>query len=1021
MFNSRFAVILSCVLTCLLIFGCSGGGSDPVLPENDTQPLLTRESDILESSKNFLLGYYDIYFDPDICKFEAVENRTAEFTLNIVPFLNKMPIPANGITFGSIVIHDDDPTFLGVDVEFSIHHPFPGYDQYQAYDIRGVVIGDGADVLEYGGGLQVSRHGTDLWMKNPDGYTRWFNPTDFTSELIFGYAPGGFQNLAGDAHVNPYKYYSKHLGKDDNLWSYLTEHENFDGIFESGAGRTMELEFPLPPEGLGLMFGYAVVVSWDEQGPDGPYYPVHIPEAVAVSVTQTPDVWFDGVDSGGDLILDIDLFGWEHQPSTLKIESSVTDGTAEFDATSIGTPVSEHVSTYHVEVPAGTLYTTENHEYWVIAEYAGYDYSNDAPHIPHADGSLAAFFRYDAHVADGPVTTSPNAVMVATTDTEIAAGETVSFDASGSSGSPPLTFTWDFNGDSDYSDTYTGDQVTPTHQFDDPGEFDVTVKVTNSAGEDISAPVTVTVYEPPTAIMEATTPTTIEEGETVSFDASASTGTLPLTFTWDFNGDDDYSDTYTGDPETPTKQFDTVGLYDVTVKVTNIAGEDISDIVQVNVLPYLDPDDIYVDGDYTGGDSDGTIAKPFLTIQDGMASVTSGHKVHVDYLDGGDNTYDTAGLTLKSDVTLVGDNWNNGGPGKPKMKNESGNYTIGIQYGSLSNFTLEGFEVELADQSGNHFHQGIYLYLDSGSNITIRHNNVTGSIDDTGNGFGGNSHTIECRNCDDSLVELNDIGPITWESDDPGEYARVLYGINFSDCDNMEVRNNFVHDFTIDYDGDGINWGQIRMFCVHAYNCAPISIHNNLICHIKGINDYDYRIEGMMMEGSSSGCQYQYYNNTIDNLDHSESNGGFMLRGIFIYANNATGSYINNTLCTYFYAAGSWVNNTQVYFSSPSYVYDISYSTGYSLGGISNYFHNLNEGYGCTNVPGLDPLYEDNINQPYDYHFGSGSDCEMGDPDFIDWDDTGTASGDPDEPDPENRSRMGCFGGPDGDWDPYDL
>jgi len=51
----------------------------------------------------------------------------------------------------------------------------------------------------------------------------------------------------------------------------------------------------------------------------------------------------------------------------------------------------------------------------------------------------------------------------------------------------------------------------------------------------------------------------------------------------------------------------------------------------------------------------------------------------------------------------------------------------------------------------------------------------------------------------------------------------------------------------------------------------------------------------------------------------------------------------------------------------------------------------------------------------------SGSQAEYGDPNFIDWDDTGSPSGDPNETDEENRSRMGCFGGPDGNWDPNEL
>jgi hypothetical protein len=523
----------------------------------------------------------------------------------------------------------------------------------------------------------------------------------------------------------------------------------------------------------------------------------------------------------------------------------------------------------------------------------------------------------------------------------------------------------------------------------------------------------------PTAVMEATTPTDISVGQTVSFDASASTGTPPLAFEWDFDGDDVYGgsgDVYEGDPETPTHQFDQIGTFSVTVKVSNDWGEDISDAVQVHVG--LDPDDTYVDGDYTGGDSNGSPSKPFLTIQEGMNAVQTNHKVHVDYLDGGDNTYYTSGLTLKSDCTLIGDNWNGGGPGKPKVDNTSQYFTIGMPSGSVSNITVEGFEVGLGEVTGNPSHYG--FYFSGGSNITLRHNRITDSLDDTGLQYGA-SMPIRMSNCSNSLVEFNDVGPMSWHSDTAGEYARVLWGMYFDTCSTIEVKNNFIHDFTIDYDGDGVQWGQIRMFCLHCYDCDGADVHNNLICHVKGINDYDYRIEGMMMEGYSGGDEYHYYNNTIDNLDHSQSNGGFMLRGIFIYANNATGSYINNTIITYFYSPSGWQSNMQIYFSSPVNLYTISYSTGYNLGTVTNYFYNLIQGNGCTNYPGIDPKYVNNTTSPYDYHFQSGSGCEMGDPTFIDWDDTGSPSGNPNEPNPNNRSRMGCFGGPDGDWDPNEL
>ena len=396
------------LIAILIIFatavGCAGG-NNPVAPVGDVPPVADAHQ-ASQSGNDWLMGYYDAIFDPESGTLEIVGNRTVDFTLNILPFLNQMTVPPNGISIGSLVVHDDDPTFLGIDVELSIHHPFPGYDQYTAYDLRTVVIGNGAQTMEYNS-LRTEEHGTDLWLKNADGYSRWFNPTDFTTPLIFGYAPGGFQNLAGDSQVNPYKYYSKHLGKDDNLWSYLTENENFDGVFESGSGRTFEIEFPLPPAGIGLMFGLAVVVAWEEQGPTGPYHPYHVTEAVATKIVQTPNAWYDGTSSGGNLILDVDLFAWEYQPSTIRLESSVLSGIESFDADSLGEPAGDHVSTYHFDIPATTLETTEGHYCWVIAEYGTSDYSNGLPDIPHADGPLAAFFRTDILIDTSPSTEPP--------------------------------------------------------------------------------------------------------------------------------------------------------------------------------------------------------------------------------------------------------------------------------------------------------------------------------------------------------------------------------------------------------------------------------------------------------------------------------------------------------------------------------------------------------------------------------------------------------------------------------------
>ncbi|MCX6646070.1 MAG: hypothetical protein NTY09_06910 [bacterium] len=409
--------VLFAVLTFCIVFSisCSGGNGIPTLPSTGSpQDLTTQTIQSQQPGNTYILGYYDVYFDPESGTFDISENRTTAYTVNVLPFLNMMISPKNGITLGSVVIHDDDPTFLGVDVEFQVYHPFPGIDQYKAYDLMAIIISEGADNMNYDN-LRVGRYGVDTYMKNADGYTRWFNPTDFTTQLIFGYAPGGFQNHAGNAHINPYKYYAQGLEPEGDLWDFLTSGSNHEGLFESGGGRMMELEFPLPDDGIGLMFGLAIACCWEEQGqnPPGGYTPYHRDEAIAVSVTQTPDVWYNETDgSGGKLILDIDLFAWEEQPSVIKIESSVLPSEADFDFASYASFSGDNYSTWHVEADAGDLTSAENHYYWVIAESQGYDYKNGLPEIPSPDGPLAAFFKYDCTVLGEPASNiaviSPN-------------------------------------------------------------------------------------------------------------------------------------------------------------------------------------------------------------------------------------------------------------------------------------------------------------------------------------------------------------------------------------------------------------------------------------------------------------------------------------------------------------------------------------------------------------------------------------------------------------------------------------
>lgn len=906
--------LLTLSLMMITALSCS---SDPVVTSSDLAEFSSPAHSVgAQNNSHCLWGYWECIADPEAGTLDVSPLRTTAMHLNVVPILEP---PAGAKLKISNVKFDGNIC----DVDVTLVHPFPGLTQYIGFDVAGIFISKGTLAGFSDPDLIMAGEG-ETRLLNADGYTRWWNPSEFgiDGQPIFRYKDG----LMGTKHskanfectLNGYKLFGNDIGIKDDILGLDPKNRI---AFLPGSSNTRHYKIDFSG---GVIFNYAVDANWEPPAGNPPFTPeqyapeANRPEAWAISITELQNTLYnDGKGNlGGDLKLKLEVRDhFNAGQNKIKVESP-----GNFNPVMSTTPISggDGYSIYEVDIVNATP-KPGSIDLLIQVESEVVGYANVI-----ADKNVTAYF------------------------------------------------------------TYTAD-VSPTQ-----------------------------IGKAPVALMHATTPTTIIYGQSVSFDATASTGTEPLTFEWDFNGDGVHGgsqDTFTGDVKTPTRTFNQLGDVNVTLKVSNAWGYHISDPVVVKVS--YDPLDIFVDGDYTGTDSNGTPQKPYKTIQQGMNAVTAGKKVHVDYFSGG-AYYDTAGLTLKSNVTLIGDNWNGGGPGKPKADNTSQIYTFS---GNVSNFTLEGFEIGLAEVPGNPSHYGVSF---SGSGITIRRNKFTDQMDDTGLQYGV-SRPIYMNNCSNSLVEFNDVGPMYWHSDTPGEYARVLWGMYFSDCNNIVVKNNFIHDFLIDYDGETSQWGQIRMFCLHCYNCVNAKVHNNLICHIKGINDYDYRIEALMMEGISGGDKYMYYNNTIDNLDHSQSNGNFALRGVFIYSTNATGSYINNTLISNFKAPGGQSSNMTAYFSSTSNLYNISYSTAYNMGTITNYFINLILGNGCTNYPGIDPKYVNNTTPPYNYKFQSGSGCEMGDPNFIDWDDTGAPSGNPNEPNINNRSRLGCFGGPDGNWDPYNL
>jgi hypothetical protein len=257
---------------------------------------------------------------------------------------------------------------------------------------------------------------------NPDGYTRWWNPSEFGPGLL-GYIQGalatpGYQSEL-TATLNPYKYFCDDLGVEDDLYTHLMDTAG-DGYFLQGiftAGTTNTRNYYLRfPNAAGVKYGYAVCADWGEhEGTEPAPEFSHMTETPALSVAYNGDVYYvDGTENGGNFVADINVWSWDYQPSTVSIETNVHSAVVPFDTMAI-TGGDANYSTWHTEFAADSVGALEGNEFWVICEYEGFDYTSKGTEysVPgtYPEAPLAAFFRYDLATldeipCDGPVITN---------------------------------------------------------------------------------------------------------------------------------------------------------------------------------------------------------------------------------------------------------------------------------------------------------------------------------------------------------------------------------------------------------------------------------------------------------------------------------------------------------------------------------------------------------------------------------------------------------------------------------------
>ena len=155
----------------------------------------------------------------------------------------------------------------------------------------------------------------------------------------------------------------------------------------------------------------------------------------------------------------------------------------------------------------------------------------------------------------------PLAVSISPAAANVPPGNPVTLQANPSGGTPPYTYRWDL---ADGSTTTTTEAII-SHTYQNVGVYNVSVRVTDAAGNIATAGSTVTVGDTPLAAFTVDKDV-VFAGDPIGF-TNQSTGTPPLSYLWDFG------DGTTSTDISPSHTFGSTGAYNVTLSTSNSFGE----------------------------------------------------------------------------------------------------------------------------------------------------------------------------------------------------------------------------------------------------------------------------------------------------------------------------------------------------------------------------------------------------------------------------------------------------------------
>ncbi|HEX9745686.1 MAG TPA: hypothetical protein VGB30_09685 [bacterium] len=388
---------------------------------------------------------------------------------------------------------------------------------------------------------------------------------------------------------------------------------------------------------------------------------------------------------------------------------------------------------------------------------------------------------------------------------------------------------------------------------------------------------------------------------------------------------------------------------------------------------------IYVDDSNTSGTENGTQANPYNTIQEGIDNAPDGYEVWVD--DSGNDYVEN--VSMKDGAYLRSMNFDTSdGSNRASINAAEVDDTVSVLFDGVTGATLEGFKIGFGGyRNSAPYASGVLCEDGSGNSIVDCYFTEVTNLYGLKSVEANNEQNLTVQNC--LFADM--------ENDTEDFAVLFIHAVSADGSPGISILNNEVTKLRENPD-DSLK--EFNLFYVT--NTTGITVKNNLVHHISpdasmgtqnAISIYCFRFIGCY--------NIDVENNTVDEIDVTKA---FFIQQEFTFTFDTTSdvAFTNNI-----------VSNVTVNSFPPDLGRAVQAFTGPVLCDYTDVFtvpvDYYSEASAGTGTIASNPNYIDPDNGDYD--IDTGSNAQNGDPDILDWDDSGSGG-----------SRMGCHGGPGGEF-----